>query len=222
MNKIYLVRHGESKANAGRVFSSMPNKYPLTQKGTLQAIDTGKYLKELEIDEIFSSNLLRAFQTATYITYFQSLLPTQIEDFAEIDTGDLEDKPIDEESIAFYYGIVESWISGNHNVTFPGGENFSNALERMQRGLRKVCTGKANKNIVVVAHGGLLTLTLPHICANVTEKEFFKVKSNRYVENCSITEIEAEFTGKELNCTLVSWGKTDHISPALREIRKEA
>lgn len=221
MNRIYFVRHGQSEANASRVFSSLPGKYPLTSKGTQQAAATGEYFKNLEIDEVYSSNLLRAFQTASIISDSHDIIPSQFEEFAEIDTGDLEDKPIDNESIAFYYGIVSSWIDGNHSATFPGGENFITLINRMKYGLRRVCAGKRNKNIIVVAHGGLLTLTLPHLFSNVTAEEFLGIESNRYVENCSITEAEIEFSGGNLNCNLLKWGDASHISSEIREIRSK-
>lgn len=218
MNRIYFVRHGQSEANAAKVFSSLPGKYPLTSRGVKQAAATGIHFKDLKIDEVYSSNLLRAFQTASIISDSHNLIPTQFEDFAEIDTGDLEDKPIDNESIAFYYDIVGSWIRGNHSTAFPGGENFSTILNRMTNGLKQVCAGKRNKNIVIVAHGGLLTLTLPHLFANIAAEEFLEIESNRYVENCSIIDTEMEFSGGNLNCNLIKWGDASHISNDLREI----
>ena len=91
INRIYFVRHGESEANAAKIFTHDPNaKYKLTQKGIEQAKFTADFFKKIEIDKIYSSQILRAFQTASYIAELKNKTVSKIEYFNELDLGYLE------------------------------------------------------------------------------------------------------------------------------------
>ena len=60
---IYLVRHGESLGNAKRIYLGHTN-LDLSDLGYIQANVTAQYLKGVKIDAIYSSDLLRAHNTA--------------------------------------------------------------------------------------------------------------------------------------------------------------
>lgn len=63
--KIILVRHGESKHNAGLTEDENSS---LTRKGQLQAKHLGMKLKKQKISAIYTSNLLRAKETGEIIS----------------------------------------------------------------------------------------------------------------------------------------------------------
>ncbi len=65
--KIILVRHGESEYNAK---TTEHHNSPLTKKGVIQAKHLGKRLKKegINIDEIYTSTLIRSKQTAEIIS----------------------------------------------------------------------------------------------------------------------------------------------------------
>jgi broad specificity phosphatase PhoE len=64
MNRLYLVRHGENRANLTKEFSSRLVDYPLTAKGVLQAQQTADYFQQRAgaggIDAVYSSPLKRS------------------------------------------------------------------------------------------------------------------------------------------------------------------
>ena len=60
MNTLYLVRHGENRANLTKQFSYKTVDYPLTPKGVLQAQQTAEFFQDKQIDEIYASPLKRA------------------------------------------------------------------------------------------------------------------------------------------------------------------
>lgn len=73
--ELYLVRHGQSKGNAGLVeegasFTEI-NDVRLTELGVMQAKKAGKYLSDIEFDACFASGLIRTVQTANEIMSFQ-------------------------------------------------------------------------------------------------------------------------------------------------------
>ncbi len=67
MSLIIFVRHGESLANAKHILSDELGVYPLTKTGRQQANNTGTDLKQLKIDKVFCSPVLRTIQTAEII-----------------------------------------------------------------------------------------------------------------------------------------------------------
>ena len=65
MNKLILLRHGQSQWNFENRFTGWKD-VPLTTKGIKEAIEAGKLMKKnkIEIDLIFCSALQRAIETA--------------------------------------------------------------------------------------------------------------------------------------------------------------
>ena len=63
---IILIRHGESKQNAGLEKENFDSS--LTKKGIKQAEALGRKLKKEKISKIYTSNLMRAKQTAQIIS----------------------------------------------------------------------------------------------------------------------------------------------------------
>ena len=62
MNTIYLVRHGENRANLTKEFSYKVVDYSLTPKGALQAQQTAQFFQDKQIHEVYTSPLKRAPQ----------------------------------------------------------------------------------------------------------------------------------------------------------------
>lgn len=73
--ELYLVRHGQSKGNAGSFAESDDDKElndpHLTSFGVMQAKKAGKYLSDTQFDACFASGLIRTVQTAKEIMNFQ-------------------------------------------------------------------------------------------------------------------------------------------------------
>ncbi len=66
MKYLYFVRHGESEFNKSGIWTGTTDS-PLTELGRKQAINAGKKLRSLRIDNIVSSPLIRAHDTAKLI-----------------------------------------------------------------------------------------------------------------------------------------------------------
>lgn len=82
LTKIYLVRHGESEANARAakgedgntaVMFDAQDGAPLTEKGKKQAENLAKELQNVHFDAIFSSDLIRAKNTAEAVAIERKL-----------------------------------------------------------------------------------------------------------------------------------------------------
>lgn len=207
MNKVYLVRHGENLANITKEFSYKLVDYDLTEKGRVQAQQTADYLASQNIDEIFSSPLKRATQTAEYIAKKLNKQYEIIEQFREVNVGKLEKKAPDKNSWDIYFNVTNDWYAGKKETKFPDGEDYFTLYNRFIKGLETITSEKDKKNIVVVGHGGIFTACLLELCSIKDKKEFVSQKNS----NCSITEIIIE-KGLYKNVQLLYWADSKHLS----------
>ncbi len=66
MKHLYFVRHGQSEMNVSEQWSGSSDT-PLTASGRRQAVEAGKQARNLQIDYIVASPLIRAHDTAKLI-----------------------------------------------------------------------------------------------------------------------------------------------------------
>jgi broad specificity phosphatase PhoE len=204
---IYLIRHGENRANITREFSCKNIDYPLTERGRRQAQATAIHLCDKNICSIFSSPLKRAMETGQIIGKKLNLSVTPIENFSEINVGDLEGHPT-EDNWKLHDRILEDWRAGRHNSRFPEGEDYLEVLDRIQIGFAKVLRASGTcDNLAIITHGGILLATISDICEDA------KIRDLRSLRNCSITTLEAaERSQNAIAGKLISWHYCEHLN----------
>lgn len=211
MNRIYLVRHGENRANLTLEFSHRKVDYPLTAKGVLQAQQTAEFFRGKAIHEIYSSPLIRARQTAEIIAEAVNLPVTVVEHFREVNVGDLEGQKPTAALWNLHNRIIDDWKDGKPETCFPGGEDYLTMFGRMWSGLTEVLvdqTGvKSGRNIIIAGHGGLFTFALRDLCV-----DFDRSLLNLPMHNCAITELEARIVDGKIEARLISLASTAHLS----------
>ena len=214
MNTIYLVRHGENPANINKQFSHRKVDFPLTGKGMLQARQTADYFRDLQVDEIYSSPLVRAVQTADAIAGVKGLPVTTMEAFREVDAGDMEDMPPTDDNWRAYMEVVRAWYDGKPETAFPGGENFLEAARRVLDGLHSLVDGSTGKSILVVGHGGIFIVAVTALCVTSDLSGL----RGAPLQNCGISEISAWVEDGRLKGNLVRWAWCDHLSGEAAEL----
>ena len=80
MVKLVFARHGESEWNKANLFTGWAD-VDLSEKGTQQAIDAGKLIKEagIEFDIAFTSVLTRAIKTTNLALEYSDQLWVPVE-----------------------------------------------------------------------------------------------------------------------------------------------
>lgn len=96
INNVILVRHGESITNAKNIVSDLFDKYPLTERGIKQVQKIATELKDLKIDAIVTSPIIRAKETAMIIAEKLSMDFATDERLREIRMGKFNEKNISE------------------------------------------------------------------------------------------------------------------------------
>lgn len=159
---ILYVRHPENEANVLGVLSHRRVDLDLTELGTVQATRLAHYLAGAcgRPLSLFTSPLKRCRSTADIIGARLGLVPVVIEDFRELDVGELEGRN-DDETRKAYWRVLDAWRSGR-DVAFPGGEGRSDVLARFRRGLDAV-RRQGGPWSVLVAHAGILRVAAPQL-----------------------------------------------------------
>jgi broad specificity phosphatase PhoE len=203
--RLYWIRHGENLANLTKEFSSRRVDYSLTTKGVLQAQQTAEYFAPRPIRAVYTSPLKRAVETAQIIAAPLHLQPVILENFREIDVGELEDRPPSAENWALHNAILKDWLEGNVSRSFPGGEDQLALWERMRCGLERIFEERDGGEVIVVSHGGILFLTMLNFCPNLNLTDMFDIP------NCSITEILLTRPDGRLHGELTRWADYSHL-----------
>ena len=152
--KLYLVRHGQSEANLHRRFSGWA-QISLTEQGFADARRAGEYLQRFTFDRIYSSDLLRAVQTAQ--TALPGCEPEQLELLRENDVGSLQGFSVTEYEER--YG-PRFWVCPTGaDFTRFGGENHDMVRKRVRSFLDRLESDPCEQ-VVAFAHEGILRCML--------------------------------------------------------------
>ncbi len=167
MNKLILLRHGQSQWNLENKFTGWKN-VPLTKKGEIEAKKAGELIKKhkIHIDYVFSSVLERANKTAeiaiieanlTNLINNNKLIMTRNENLNERDYGDLVGLNKEETANKFGKEQVHIWRR-SYDTPPPNGESLKNVVERVSPYFKKNIKPllDQNKNILIAAHGNSL------------------------------------------------------------------
>ena len=164
---IYLVRHGESEWNVQSLMQGKTSGVPLTKTGIKQARAIEAKLKKIKFAAIFSSDLMRARQTAQIIAYQRKLAVTTARAIRERSFGAYEGKTLKQYQEDLQETLTRfDALSDNDKFKFvyPHGiESIGGTVARVITWLREISIAYAGKNVLVVSHGGVLRLLLIHL-----------------------------------------------------------
>jgi 2,3-bisphosphoglycerate-dependent phosphoglycerate mutase len=214
MTTLYLVRHAENRANLTKEFSHRLVDYPLTPKGRLQAEQTAVFFAGMPIAAVYSSPLRRAMETAAAIAAPFGQEVTVLEQFREINVGDLEGEPPTEENWTRHNDVLRAWRRGTLETAFPGGEDFYALWARVAEGYGLIAARHRDATVVIVAHGGVFTSTIKALCPDVELGALLRQENH----NCSISEVLLAPHDGALRGQLVRWAACDHLSGAAAEL----
>ena len=167
MNKLILLRHGQSQWNLENKFTGWKD-VPLTEKGEFEAKKAGELIKKhkIHINNVFSSILERANKTAEIALKESGLLNlwendklivTRDKKLNERDYGDLVG--LNKLETAEKYGKEQVHIwRRSYDTPPPNGESLKDVVNRVSPYFKKNIKPllDQNKNILIAAHGNSL------------------------------------------------------------------
>ena len=167
MNKLILLRHGQSQWNLENRFTGWKN-VPLTEKGKAEAKNAGELIRKhnISIDRVFSSILERANRTAEIaikkaelnnLLENNKIIMTCSEKLNERDYGDLVGLNKQETADKFGKDQVHIWRR-SYDTPPPNGESLKDVVERVSPYFKENIKPLINKgeNVLIAAHGNSL------------------------------------------------------------------
>lgn len=154
IERVYIVRHGQTEWNAiGRWQGFAP--VPLNDEGHTQAKKLGAYLRTCPIGDVYSSDLPRALQTASYVTAPLGLTPRPDPRLREIHLGRFQGLS-KEEINARYPGQLEAMHADYMDYLLPDGESRRQLQARAYAAWREIVEQGTGPEVVIVSHGGTI------------------------------------------------------------------
>ena len=151
---VYAVRHGETEWNSmGRQQGHRDS--PLTENGTRQVRQLAEGLARKKIEILYCSDLGRALRTAEIIAARLSLRVHTDSRLRERHLGILQGLTKNEFE-EMYPAEAARFDSRDPDYVLPGGESLRQCLDRCVTGTEEIAAYNAGKNILIVAHGGVL------------------------------------------------------------------
>lgn len=199
--QIVLIRHGETDWNVeGRIQGHL--QIPLNRRGRAQAEALGTHLQGARFDAVYSSDLLRALQTAQAIVRHGGHQIRENERLREWDLGVLaglrrtqaeHDQPKAAKIRRDY--LVDEPI--------PGGESIRQRFERVTGAVSDIAAHHRGGRVLVVSHGGPLG-----DCYRRATGSGIEARMKIDLFNASINEVDIDGD----SWTLKSWAQTEHLA----------
>lgn len=162
MTKLYIVRHGQSQANANGILQGSKVDTPLTQTGIKQAFATKEALSDVSFSKVVASPLLRAAQTATIIAGADRTItfdPRLVEyDYGNWD-GMLE---------ADVWAKFPQYFDAKHNLLpnsweTSGGNTYDEVKAKIAALFGDLVAKYPDEAVLVVSHGFTIKLMLDYV-----------------------------------------------------------
>lgn len=159
--RLWLVRHGETQANADGLYSGI-TPTPLTERGIRHAAQVGEMLQAVTFDHIFCSELERAILTANLLLKPRTFTLHTSPLLNEMYFGDWEmrhHRDLQVEDNERY----TAWCADWQNVAPGNGEKFADFSLRVASFIDQLGRFPTINNMLVVSHQGVLSLLIARL-----------------------------------------------------------
>lgn len=190
--EIYIVRHGETIWNEKRLLQGSVD-IELNSNGRKLAGITGEKLDAVSFDKIYSSPLIRAYETANLIRGHRNIPIIRDDRLRELSFGINEGKDSmkirEDENNPFhnFFSRPELYVAPE------GGETLEHICERAKEFLEQVIEPQAGslERVMIVAHGALNKALMCHIMDHGIGEYW----SGGLQTNCSVVIVKLDSTG---------------------------
>ncbi len=167
--KIYLIRHGKIDFGNVKKYIGITDLL-LDHTGIEQAYDLKRFFQHITIDKVYTSPLKRCLQTSKIICEDKEQDIIVANEFAEINMGLWENKPIESIKKNFPKSFEERGINIASFIP-PEGESFQQLSDRVLFAFDSIMKNDF-ETIIIVAHAGVNRVLLSHIFGNSLQNIF--------------------------------------------------
>ena len=198
--RLIAIRHGETAWNVDTRLQGHLD-IPLNSKGFWQAAQVARALASEPIDVVYSSDLLRAWQTANAIAFATKAPLIANTGLRERGFGSFEGKTYAEIATE-WPEQSELWRKRVPDWAPPGGESLLAMRERVASTVDTLAAQHIGGQIVLVAHGGVMD-----ILYRLATGQDLQAPRSWHLGNAAINRLLWTPDG----LTLVGWADTGHL-----------
>lgn len=175
MTRLYLIRHGETEWNKINRTQGCGNDLPLNDTGIVQAKSVARIFNNKKIDAVYSSDLKRAYETASEISNVTKLPVITTPGLREMNFGcweGLTSSEINEK----YSELHKIWSSNPGQANIPQAETLMMLQKRIIDTVDDIINQHRGKNIIIVSHGiSIKILILTLLCMDMSTHSRIKL-----------------------------------------------
>ena len=157
---IYIFRHGQTNHNLEQKWQGASINDALNVTGVQQAKELAQKVKNLKLEKVYCSPLVRAWQTALYVMENYAGIRFEImSNLREVNFGAAEGLTFEEVRKKFGSEFEQKLLCPTPQtwyLHFPNGESKLDVFKRVDACLQKIAAG-AEDNVGVVCHAGVIS-----------------------------------------------------------------
>ena len=185
MVKLILVRHALTVDNqksrlSGHIDSS------ISEEGKEQIDKITNYLKDFDIDKIYTTTSSRTKDTVKKLSELKSIEIIEKESLKEISFGDFEGLTFDEIKDK-YPKEFQDMIEKGYEYKYPNGESLIDSYNRVCIELDNIISNNDDRTILICSHGGTIRNIITYLISNS-----YKYHCNFKIDNGSVTILEVQ------------------------------
>ncbi|WP_312258555.1 histidine phosphatase family protein [Romboutsia ilealis] len=185
MVKLILVRHALTVDNqksrlSGHIDSS------ISEEGREQIDKITNYLKDFDIDKIYTTTSSRTKDTVKKLSELKSIEIIEKESLKEISFGDFEGLTFDEIKDK-YPKEFQDMIEKGYEYKYPNGESLIDSYNRVCIELDNIISNNDDRTILICSHGGTIRNIITYLISNS-----YKYHWNFKIDNGSVTILEVQ------------------------------
>jgi len=212
MTRIYLIRHAEAEGNLYRVAHGQYNS-TITPRGYRQLGALRERFKDVPIDAVYGSDLLRAHTTASAVYVPKNLPFRPMPLLREICLGKWEQMSWGEIDRADH-DMYMDFNKRPHLWQVEGAESFAAVQERMLAAIRQIAEENPGKTVAATSHGAALRTLL----GTLEGKTLEEIGQTGHGDNTAVSLIEVD--GEEIR--VIFRDDASHVPAELSTFRRQS
>ena len=201
-----MVRHCEAIGNVKRLFQGTSN-FDISEIGAKQLEYLTNRFKDIPLDKVYTSPLIRARKTALAVIGDRELKPIDENGLVELDGGIVEGKPFIE-TFNSIPGLADAWDNHPEDFAPEGGEKMRDAYERIWNTVKKIAAQNTGKTVACTTHGGVTRCLL----CRLLKGDIKKLSEMPWSENTAVSLIRFD---EDLNPEVVFYNDVSHLPEEL-------
>ena len=185
MVKLILVRHALTVDNQiGRLSGHIDSS--VSEEGKEQIDKITNYLKDFDIDKIYTTTSSRTKDTVKKLSELKSIEIIEKESLKEISFGDFEGLTFKEIENR-YPEEFQDMITKGYEYKYPNGESLIDSYNRVCTELDNIISNNDGQTILICSHGGTIRNIITYLISNS-----YKYHWNFKIDNGSVTILEIQ------------------------------